>query len=413
MPTMNTPRSPWQSALWVVLMVLVAVPIPFRGLVMPERGAPILYLIVGAALVLFLGVARVSVPFAVLLGYAMAHVLAAGYPIRGVQLLLLMAMCGVLYVEAAELEARWAERAGWALLAGGTLEGALGVLNLFHIFPSPLAAVLPIRHVGLDPDAVFRWFNTAPWLTLLSRDYLGRTMGWMTHPNYWGSYMALIVPVAYALLGRWAGLGAFGLVLLSGSVWPVVSGAVGLMFMAWREVPKVLRPGVVAAVLVAILAVSVWHISPRLDPWGDAKHPKPLTMETLTSGRTVVWGEAFEKAKEAPFLGHGLGSWRMWATEVNRVTKSQRATFQAHNEALQMFFELGLIGLGIACWWGLMLAFGVWQDVREWRPAHIMWAGVLIVAIVNSVGSPTFHLPTQATVALFAAARVEGGERSL
>lgn len=410
---MKAPRSSWQSALWVVLMVLVAIPLPFRGLVMPERGAPILYLIVAAALVLFLGLARVSLPFAVLLGYAMGHVLAAGYPMRGVQLLLLMAMCGVLYVEAANLDQRWAERAGWALLAGGTIEGALGILNLFHIFPSPIAAVLPLRYVGVEPEAVFRWFNSAPWLTLLSRDYLGRTMGWLTHPNYWGSYMALMVPVAYALLGRWAGLGAFGFVLLSGSIWAVVSGAVGLLFMAWRDVPRVVRPAVVAGLLVATLTVSAWHIAPRLDAWGPAGQRKALSLETLTSGRTVVWAEAFEKVKESPILGHGLGSWRMWAGEVNRVSRSQRATLQAHSEGLQMIFELGLVGLAIAIWWLIMLARRGRGSIVKWNPRHVMWAGVLVVAVVNSFGSPTFHLPTQAAVTLFAAARIEGDGRGL
>ena len=403
----RAPRRDIRGPLWVGLMVMLAIPIPFKGLVMPERGAPILYLIVAAALALFWYIGRTSWPLGLLLLYTLAHVLVAGYPIRGVQLLLLMALCGILYVEAAHLERPWAHRVAWAILAGAALQGALGVLNMFHIFPGPTAAVLALRWIGVDPMPALRFFDSAPWLTLLSRDYLGRPMGWLTHPNYWGSLLALAVPVAYVTLGRWAALVPFALVGASLSIGPIVSASAGLAVVAWKDMPRVLRPALVASLLVVVVSVSVTHITPRL---GTDDRPR-VRLETVTSGRTNVWAAAWPKVLEAPVFGNGVGSWRMWAGEYNRVTGTGFATLQAHNEALQLVFELGLVGLGIVLAWAVRLARRV-PVALAGGPEYLMWAGVLAVALVNSLGSPTFHLPTQAAIAFFATARLEAGARS-
>jgi O-antigen ligase len=399
-------KSSVSSGLWVVLMIMMAIPIPVKGMPMPERGAPILYLIVAGVVLMLLKVSKTSVPLAVLLAYTFAHVMLSGYPLRGIQILLLMLMAGVLYIEAAALSAKWSTRVAWALVVGAALQGVLGIVNILHIFPSPTAPALLLRYIGIDPMVVFKNLDAAPWLTLASRDYLGRPMGWLTHPNYWGSYMALAVPVGYALMGRWVGLGIFAFVLVSTSIAPVLAAAVGLAVMAWRDLPRLQRPLLILAGLLIVVSVVATHVTPRLDGG------KALTVETLTAGRTNVWAAAWPNLIEHPIIGNGVGSWRMWAVEYNKVHNVPAfATLQAHNEALQLLFEMGLLGVGAALWWAMSLLHGMKALWARASPLDLMWIGVLAVALVNSFGSPTFHLPAQAAVALFAAARLEAARR--
>lgn len=402
----ETPRSAAWSALWVVLMVLLAIPVPLRGIPMPERGVPILYLLVAGVLLIVLHIARTSLPLALLLGYTFFWVLSSGYPIRGVQIFVLMLMGALLYVEASRLSAPWVRRVAVALVVGATLQAALGLLNMLHVFPSPTAPALALRWIGIDPTPVFKLFDAGPWLTLMTKDYLGRPMGWLTHPNFWGSYLALAVPVVYVLLGRWWGLGAFSLVLLSTSIGPVLAAAGGMVVVAWRDLPKILRPALVVAALLAVVAVTYAHVTPRLE------NQKPLTLTALSSGRTAVWEAAWPNMLQHPLAGNGIGSWRLWANEYNRTTAQPTfATLQAHNELLQFVFEWGLIGVVFLGYWLWQLSSGVRVLWAADAPEGVLWVAVSAVAVVNSFVSPTFHLPAQAAIALFAAGRLEAARR--
>ena len=402
----ETPRSATWSVLWVVLMAVLAIPIPLRGIPMPERGVPILYLVVAGTLLLLMHIGRTSLPLALFLGYTLFWVLTSGYPIRGVQILVLLLMGALLYVEASRLSVPWARRVAWAFVVGAALQAGLGLLNMLHVFPSPTAPALAVRWIGMDPTSVFKFFDAGPWLTLMTREYLGRPMGWLTHPNFWGSYLALAVPVVYVVAGRWWGLGCFSVVLLSTSVGPVLAAAAGLLLVAWRDVPKILRSALVVAAALVIATVTYTHVTPRLE------NHKPLTLSTLSSGRTAVWAAAWPNLKEHPLVGNGIGSWRLWANEHNRVTNQPTfATLQAHNELVQLLFEWGLIGLAVILVWLWHLCRGARALWALAAPEGVMWVAVAAVAAVNSFVSPTFHLPAQAAIALFAAGRLEAARR--
>ena len=402
----ETPRSAAWPALWVVLMVMLAIPIPLRGIPMPERGVPILYLVVAGTVLILIHIARTSLPLALLLGYTLFWVLTSGFPVRGVQILVLMVLGALLYIEASRLTASWVRRVAWAFIVGSILQVVLGLINMLHVFPSPTTPALALRWIGVDPMPVFKFFDAGPWLSLMTTEFLGRPMGWLTHPNFWGSYVALAVPVVYVVLGRWWGLGAFSVVSLSMSVGPVSAAAAGLVVIAWRDLPKVLRPTLVTVACLAVFLVTYAHVTPRLEG------QKPLTLSTLSSGRTAVWDAAWPTIKEHPIVGNGIGSWRLWANEYNRTTAQPTfATLQAHNELLQFVFEWGLIGLAFVGWWLWQLsrwARAVWAQTAA---EGVMWVAVAAVAVVNSFVSPTFHLPAQAAIALFAAGRLEAARR--
>ena len=366
--------------LWVPLLALLAAPFNLPGYPLPERAVPIMWLLVVGALALFLRVAEASWPLAALLTWALARTAYNSFPLRGVQLLLLTTLVAVLYVSARQMPSKAARLAAWALAAGVLYEGAVGAVNI-----------------------LFKWY---PFMTFVLADHVGRPMGFLTHPNYWGSFVALGMPVVWALLGPLAALPLYAMILWSWSAGPAISASAGLLVLLWPDLSARLRAatlGGIGAALVTVMSVHEWRLS----------------------GRWEVWASVLPELKRYWIIGQGFGDWRVWADNVN-VKMSQAAggpvvfaTLQAHNEPLQLWFELGLIGLGL----GGLIAWQAWRVTqRSWRncprgnafawqwnrvPLERAWIAVLATAVVNSLGSPTFHLPAQAAFVVFALARAQ------
>lgn len=375
----------WPTAhiglVWAAVLVAVAMPFPAFGWPLPERAVPIMWLLLGGAAVVAAIVARVSWPLALLFCWAIWRAKIMQFPMRALQLLLLVAMVGLMYAVARDLPRRSALIVAWAIVVGMVYEGVFGYLNLWRIYP---------------------------WMQYIQPDQAGRSMGFLTHPNYWGSFMALGLPVLWSLLGFLPALAVLAMIAGSYSGGPVISALVGSLVLVWPELGKKMRYAVIVgatAVTSVVMTVHEWRLS----------------------GRREVWAAIWPELMRYPFIGQGLGSWRVWADHYNfkLAQKSGHpevfATLQAHNEPYQLWFELGLIGLALAVLWVWQASRASWQAYtlhnepiyRQswWMPGRIplerAWVAVLVTACVNSLGSPTFHLPGQAALAVFALAQVQ------
>lgn len=381
---------------WVALALLLAVPWPAIQAPLIERAVPIFWLVAAGALVIAALVARASWPFAALFCWAGVRAawmgiqvdpvsLMAGTAVmevsraRPVQLLVLWAMAGLLYWAALELPERGARWASWAFLAGAGWQLAFGYLNLWHVYP---------------------------WMTFVMPDQMGRPMGFLTHPNYWGSYLAMALPLAWALGGILPASAVYLMCAATLSGGPIISASAGAVLLVWPQLGRKLRWAAAGAAGTSVALVMTAH-------------------EWRLSGRREVWEAVWPELARYPWIGQGLGSWRVWADHYNgKLSAAQGklstfATLQAHNEPYQLWFELGLIGLVLAGCWALQ----AWTAVRRawaegslgpgpwWAPGRVprewAWVAVLVTAAVNSLGSPTFHLPGQAGLALFALARIQ------
>lgn len=368
---------------WVPLGFLVAVPFPLHGWLLPERAVPIMWLLLGGAIMLMSIVARASWPLAALLAWAVARAGFMQFPLRALQVLLLFALGGLLYAAARELSPRARRWVSWAFLLGIAWEFAFGLVNLFGQYPGML---------WVDPR------------------YMGKPMGFLTHVNYFGSLLALGLPLSWALLGLPAALVMFTMICLTVSGGPVISASAGALFLAWPELGRRSRMGVAGFLGGAVALVMTLH-------------------EWRLSGRWEVWAAVLPEYLRYPVIGQGLGSWRVWADHTNYKLEIQRgqppgtvvfATLQAHNEVIQLAFELGLIGLVLGGLWAwqawragsaVMRATAPALDRPWWGPGRIplerAWVGILVVAAVNMLGSPTFHLPAQGALVLFALGAVQ------
>lgn len=374
--------------LWLPLGFLLLVPVigytpiaPFPMIQLPllERAIPIMWLLLAGAAALMFRVAKASIPLAALISWAVVRAGINAFPLRSLQLLVLTAFVSYLYAVARDMDAPRVRLFCWALAAGIGFELALGYLNLFHIYP---------------------------WMGWVLPDQVGRAMGLLTHPNYYGSVMALSLPIMWALLGPLAAIAILVPVVLSHSAGPVISAFAGIVVAVWPDLGRKTRYfvlGLVSGVASWVMTVHEWRLSGRREVW------------------QAVWPELIRY----PLIGQGFGDWRVWAEQYNAklgaVTGKIEAfaTLQAHNEPYQLLFELGLIGLVL----GLLIVLQagvsariVWKKNNEvrrpdwWKrpiPWDMAWLGVVVVAVVNSFGSPTLHLPAQAAIAVFALARLQ------
>ena len=391
-------RTGW---VWMALLGLVAAPFPLwfvaphvpAGFPVIERGVPIFFLLLAAGVLVLGRIASVSWPFAALLLWATLRGAWHGVPPRTLQLLTLGLFAGLLYAAARhEVSDRWARWAVWGLTAGVLYEVGLGWLNTMGFYP---------------------------WMSWVAAEHVGKPMGLLTHPNYWGSIVALGLPIVWATLGAPVAALLFVLIGRTISGGPVISASVGILVLLWPMIGRRVRYAVVGLAGAAVAVVMTLH-------------------EWRLSGRREVWEVALTEMRKWPITGQGLGEWRTWAEQYNglyyRPDQGQHffITLQAHNEPLQLAFELGLVGLVLGGLWALQ----AWMAARTvWRAAPVLfvpaptcrfgwlmsyrvpleraWIAVLVVAGVNMLGSPVFHLPAQAACILFAAARLQADAAAL
>jgi O-antigen ligase/polysaccharide polymerase Wzy-like membrane protein len=372
---------------WVFLAVAIAAPFPAFGWPLPERGVPIMWLMLGGVSTLVALVCRVSIPFAALIGWSILRAGYHGFPERSLKVLLLVVMVAMLYVVARETSDRIARMVAVGFCIGAAWEGLLGLVNAFGVYP---------------------------WMTMVIAEHVGKPMGFLTHPNYYGSFMALLLPIVWSVAGIPAAALVYLLILKTVSVTPVLTASVAILVMAWPLFSRRIRYATAGLGLAGVLGTLFLH-------------------EFRLSGRSEVWKLAVPEILRWPVMGQGLGQWRQWAEDWDKVNylpqqgKTFLVTLQAHNEPYQLLFELGLIGVILGALWVAqagLAAFRVWKAApaallpSEWyawgrAPLERAWIAVVAAALVNSLGSPVFHLPGQAAIIIFALARMQADADAL
>ncbi len=373
--------------IWVFLAVAIAAPFPAFGWPLPERAVPIMWLMLGGVSTLVALVCRVSIPFAALIGWS---ILRAGYhsfPERSLKVLLLIVMVAMLYVVARDASDRIARMVAVGFCIGAAWEGLLGLVNAMGVYP---------------------------WMSVVMAEHVGKPMGFLTHPNYWGSFMALLLPVVWSVAGIPAAALVYLLILKTVSAGPVIAASAGILVMAWPLFSRRVRGFIGGGIATATALILYLH-------------------EFRLSGRTEVWTLAFPEFLRWPIMGQGLGQWRTWAEDWDRANylpqagKNFLVTLQAHNEPYQLLFELGIVGGILGGLWlaqAGLAAYRVWKAApaamipSEWyawgrAPLERAWIAVVATALVNSLGSPVFHLPGQAAIIIFALARMQADAEAL
>ncbi|MFE5793216.1 polysaccharide biosynthesis tyrosine autokinase [Streptomyces sp. NPDC056503] len=113
-----------------------------------------------------------------------------------------------------------------------------------------------------------------------------------------------------------------------------------------------------AAVLTVVIATAAYLLvdwyRPLQDRFTQNDRQTFAGVEIGTSGRSWLWETTWASIKEAPWLGHGLGS-------VERVVG------HPHNDYLRLWHDLGLLGLGLWTLAFLAIGRGVYRRRRAAR----------------------------------------------
>lgn len=160
-------------------------------------------------------------------------------------------------------------------------------------------------------------------------------------------------------LKKWYGVIIFLLLCLIYSLSKTSIVAVGVAIVIYTVMGKGVKGSSIALLSCgALLLVIFW---PTIEVYLDAymlpnSGGSLSTAETLT-GRTLLWEEVWLMIGQAPIVGYGFFSFRDVGPDIFSVMQTQ-----AHNELLQQWFSLGIVGvvlaLAVYCmaalhWWGI------------------------------------------------------------
>ncbi len=198
-------------------------------------------------------------------------------------------------------------------------------------------------------------------------------------------------------------LSAFCLLVVVGTLSRAATASVLVLAVGSRVNPRkplrIVLAGMVAAVLLVLTFAQV--------PWfRERNFFRASEVQTLaqgierfnTAGRDVMWPIVFRSAVERPVLGWGPGRARTVLAALN-PNEADREEQHPHNEYLQIFHDLGLIGLVLLLWAWLSLVRTAWKgwmsadarcdpDASRWSLTALLASlAVLLMALTGN----TFH----------------------
>jgi len=204
-------------------------------------------------------------------------------------------------------------------------------------------------------------------------------MRYGTSKRWAGFFVFLTISVIFFTLGRTS-------ILMSIIMFVVAT-------LRYRRLLKMLA---VAVGVGLVLFISL-QIMPILEQKRIISDGSLVLTSENTGGRLTMWPMVFSSALENPVLGNGLGS----ARRVVAVLFPQKNVeeYFPHNEYLQVFHDLGLIGLflfllaWISLLWHYYISWRKFSNLRimaTWNMAAFLSAlAIIIVSVVDNV----YHYP--------------------
>lgn len=292
------------------------------------------------------------------------------------QLLFIFAAGVILYAgarAAAEGEAARA-RIGAALLAGTAAAAALLLVERYMGMPlSALIKPWPAEEAA----PLFRLNRASALFAILSFP-----AAWISY-RCWGAVPALLAIAVslFVVLSLGSTAAGFGLVL----------GLMVAVAVHWapRVAPQALAVGLVLSSLAAPLAASAMLETPPVST--SIQHLQPSAYHRL-----LIWNFASQRIAERPLLGWGLDSSRAIPQGHGDAKLPSDAWAQGellplhpHNAALQIWLELGLVGLLLAC---ALVAVPIWRAGRQFADGWALAAALGSVTAISVVAFASFGI---------------------
>ena len=161
---------------------------------------------------------------------------------------------------------------------------------------------------------------------------------------------------------------------------------ISTMFILWFRLRKLYFYILLLTILIGG-SLYVWFVDM---PGGQFAH------------RFYIWDHTFSHAlKFSPFFGSGIGSFARWAPMMNQgaLNPAPLVWIWAHNEFLQVFFEMGIAGLVIIFCYIKGMFKGFAQTIKG-NTTVALFGCFLAILLVSSFHF-NFHLGKTAPVCIF------------
>lgn len=161
----------------------------------------------------------------------------------------------------------------------------------------------------------------------------------------------------------------------------------------------------VLCVLVSLLVAFYWYFSKQVESWGGE-----LSFETINS-RIPTWINSLQLIKENFFIGTGIGNWKVMFPKYSyailddiQIAVDLRME-QAHNEYIQLFSELGIVGflllLGVIVFFIVEgLNYLIRQKDEKLATQYVALVSCLIGVSVTAFFSFPWHMPVHILLTL-------------
>jgi O-antigen ligase len=277
----------------------------------------------------------------------------------------------------------------------------------------PLSIVLALYYPvhGVAYDYKFDWVSRGGWL--VSDSWIGVT----THKNGLGALAMLAgllclwrilvcggfrvawrdtrVELPLLLISLWVLLFAGG--QRSVSATSVITFVLGAALMVWMRRSAAPRRRVFMALFVVLMGVALVNtftgtaISSALGGISELSG-----RDSTLTGRAGIWAALIDLGKAHPILGAGFEGF--WSTQATRAFLDRHGLparlNQAHNGYLEVYLNLGVIGLlliTIVCWRGLKAGLQLSAYDRDF--GHLVLV-LFAVAMVHNMAEASFSRPT-------------------
>ncbi len=228
-------------------------------------------------------------------------------------------------------------------------------------------------------------------------------------------YLLVVLAVALAnwrygpgkIRGRVLSLVSLGAIFLSVGRMVSILGLT-LLAIAWvnpRRKWQILCMGSVVAI-VTFYAITNIPVMQKRFFWAESWDPSEGLTSFNLMGRDRFWPAVYASASHEPLLGHGLGTARVLVGQFF----VDEPEFHPHNEYLQVWHDLGIVGLFLLflSWGGVfirnwkMWARGSNSDACKWGMVSTLATGAVLVSSLtdNTLHYPFVIVPTMIVVGI-------------
>jgi len=222
-------------------------------------------------------------------------------------------------------------------------------------------------------------------------DYAMRASGTYICPNHFANLLVMIILAgtgillskksgsALKLFAGYAILSSLYPLLLSESRSAWIGLVAGLVVLAitsvsGRGVKKLMAVILLAPLIAASVSWVVWKASPRV---------QTRVAEALAGNmRIPLWQDSVDIALQAPWIGHGLGTYRhIYGHFRNHLKMTEDPVF-AHNEYIHFWTELGFVGIVLG---GLLVLTIIFRATRRAMQQSANGESAFIPAAITAV----------------------------